>query len=102
MTSGSTLATNPASANDTIAALATPPGRGAISVVRISGPETHEIAKRLIDPWPVEPRRVSLCRIVSPEHGTLVDRALVTSFVSPESFTGEDLVEIAGHGGHYV
>ena len=91
-----------AGGTETIVALATPPGRGAISVVRMSGSKALEIAQRVISPWPIEPRRVSLCRVVKPDHGRILDQALVTSFVSPDSFTGEDLIEISGHGGHYV
>jgi len=89
-------------AGDTIAALATPPGRGAIAVVRMSGRDAHQIASRIVTPWPIEARRATLCRIFSPEHGHVLDQALVTSFVAPDSFTGEDLIEISGHGGHYV
>jgi len=91
-----------AGGNDTIVALATPPGRGAISVVRMSGPTAREIGKAVIDPWPTEPRRSTLCRIMTPGQEKILDQALVTSFVSPDSFTGEDLIEISGHGGHYV
>ena len=89
-------------AGDTIVALATPPGRGAISIVRISGADAHAIASQVVTPWPIEPRRATLCRIFSPEHGRVLDQALVTSFVAPDSFTGENLIEISGHGGHYV
>ena len=96
------LAQSLAGATDTIAALATPAGRGAISIIRLSGPRAHDIGKSVISPWPLEPRRVTLCRIVSPEHGSILDQALVTSFVQPESFTGEDMIEISGHGGRYV
>lgn len=102
MTIDPALAQSLAGASDTIAALATPPGRGAISVVRLSGVNAHEIASRIVDPWPIETRRATLCRIVSPEGKQVLDQALVTSFENPESFTGEDLVEISGHGGHYV
>lgn len=87
---------------DTIGALATPPGRGAISVVRISGPIALEIASRIVHPWPLEPRRSTLCRITDGRKSRILDQALVTVFVAPDSFTGEDLVEISGHGGHYV
>ena len=87
---------------DTIAALATPPGRGAISVVRISGPAALEIASRIVHPWPLEPRRSTLCRITDASKSRVLDQALVTVFIAPDSFTGEDLVEISGHGGHYV
>lgn len=96
------LPQNLAGGSDTIVALATPPGRGAISVVRISGSQALEIAQKVVHPWPIEPRRVTLCRIVKPDHERILDQALVTSFVSPDSFTGEDLIEISGHGGHYV
>jgi len=68
----------------------------------MSGEKALEIARRVVDPWPIEARRVTLCRIVKPEHGRILDQALVTSFISPDSFTGEDLIEISGHGGHYV
>jgi tRNA modification GTPase len=91
-----------AGGNDTIAALATAPGRGAISVVRLSGPDAHEIAARVVDPWPLAIRRATLCRIINPAGAQVLDQALVTSFAKPDSFTGEDLVEISGHGGHYL
>lgn len=91
-----------AGAGDTIVALATAPGRGAISIVRMSGPESHVLASRIVEPWPIEPRRATLCRILRPNREQVLDQALVTLFVSPDSFTGEDLVEISGHGGHYV
>lgn len=102
MTVDPAVAGSLAGSSDTIAALATAPGRGAISVVRISGADAHSIAARIVDPWPVEVRRSTLCRIVSPEGKQVLDQALVTSFVGPDSFTGENLVEISGHGGHYV
>lgn len=91
-----------AGAGDTIVALATPPGRGAIAVVRMSGTASHLIAGQVVDPWPIEPRRATLCRILRPDRERILDQALVISFVSPDSFTGEDIVEISGHGGHYV
>jgi tRNA modification GTPase len=99
---GHPLSASIAGGQDTIAALATAPGRGAISVVRMSGPRALDIASRVIDPWPVEPRRATLCRISDGKRSRVLDQALVTIFVAPESFTGEDLVEISGHGGHYV
>jgi tRNA modification GTPase len=102
MTIDPALAQSLAGGSDTIAALATPPGRGAISVVRLSGSSAQRIASQIIDPWPTDPRRATLCRILSPEGTQVLDRALVTFFIRPDSFTGEDLVEISGHGGHYV
>lgn len=89
-----------AGGEDTIVALATPPGRGAISIVRMSGPAAFDIAAKVVRPWPVEPRRATLCRIT--DDSRVLDQALVTVFVAPDSFTGENLVEISGHGGHYV
>jgi len=102
MTMDPALPQSLAGGSDTIVALATPAGRGAISVVRMSGARVRDIAQQVIDPWPIEPRRVTLCRIMKPDQERILDQALVTSFASPDSFTGEDLVEISGHGGHYV
>ena len=102
MTIDPALSQSIAGGTDTIVALATPPGRGAISIVRMSGLEARSIAEKIIDPWPLEPRRATLCRILRPDRGRALDQALVTAFVSPDSFTGEDLIEISGHGGHYV
>ena len=102
MTVDPALSRSLAGADDTIAALATPPGRGAISVVRMSGAGSHTVAGRMVDPWPLEPRRATLCRILRPDREQVLDQALVTAFSAPDSFTGEDLVEISGHGGSYV
>lgn len=88
--------------DDTIVALATAPGRGAISIVRVSGPRAGEIGTRLVRPWPLEPRHATVCQIVDPSQGHVLDQVLVTSFVKPQSFTGEDLLEVSAHGGHYV
>jgi len=87
-------------ANDTIVALATPPGRGAIAVVRLSGPEAFDIAARHVRSWPPKPRQPHLSDIISADQK--LDQALVTLFPSPGSFTGEDTVEISTHGGHLV
>lgn len=102
MTAAQELARSLTGGNDTIAALATPAGRGAISVVRMSGSAAHDIASRVVNPWPVNVRRSTLCRITGSDRKEVLDQALVTVFVGPDSFTGEDLVEISGHGGHYV
>lgn len=87
--------------DDAIAAIATPPGRGAIAIVRLSGDRAHEVAQRHITPWPAKDRQATLCTIVDGQ-GTELDRALVTRFSKPRSFTGEDMVEIATHGGGVV
>lgn len=87
---------------DTIIALATPPGRGAISLVRMSGRQALDIAARVVEPWPIEARYSTLCRICDKRKTRVLDQALVTVFVAPDTFTGENLIEISGHGGHYV
>jgi tRNA modification GTPase len=87
---------------DTIVALATPPGEGALAVVRLSGPRAGalllEVAPGLGGTLP-PPRRATLTRLVDPVAGSEVERALVTWFPGPASYTGEDVVEISGHGG---
>ena len=85
---------------DTIVALATAPGRGAIATVRISGPDAFELARKHVDPWPADARVASLCGIH--DNGHALDQALVTLFPSPGSFTGENVVELSTHGGHAV
>lgn len=85
--------------DDTIVAVSTASGRGAIAITRMSGPRAHEIARRCLSAWPAGPRLASLCEVRDPRTGETVDRAIVTTFVRPQSFTGEDLVEISGHGG---
>ena len=86
---------------DTIVATATAHGRGAIAIVRMSGPDAASIAARHIAPWPLEPRHATLCRVTDGE-GAVLDDAIVTVYVAPASFTGEDAVEIATHGGNVV
>ena len=82
---------------DTIAAVSTPPGEGAVALVRISGPEAAAILGKIFRPMNPEPRRATAGRII--EDGTTVDRVLVTVFLAPASYTGEDMVEIGCHGG---
>jgi len=82
---------------DTIVAIATPPGRGGIGVVRLSGPQAGAIAGGLRGAdVPLVPRHATLSRIHSADQ--LVDRAVVTLFPAPHSYTGEDVVEISAHG----
>ena len=85
---------------DTIAAIATPQGRGAVALLRVSGPAAHELLRR-IAPGVDEPapRVQRLAALLHPESGELLDRGLVTYFPAPGSYTGEDTVEIATHGG---
>ncbi|MEQ1856594.1 MAG: tRNA uridine-5-carboxymethylaminomethyl(34) synthesis GTPase MnmE [Longimicrobiales bacterium] len=89
---------------DTIAAVSTAPGRGAVAIVRVSGPEAVQVLVRLapdMDGVPA-PRRVTLVELRSPHDASLLDRALVTYFAAPASYTGEDVVEIACHGGALI
>jgi len=95
--------------SDVIAALATPPGRSALAVVRVSGAGALEVADRVLPGaartegreaglagWP--PRVAHLTTLVSAD-GTAIDQALVSVFRAPHSYTGEDLVEFSCHGG---
>lgn len=81
---------------DTIVAVATPAGRGAVGVVRISGPEAFAVATALCGRLP-PPRRAGL-RCLQDASGEPLDEALVLVFPAPRSFTGEDVVELQGHG----
>ena len=83
--------------DDTIIAIATPPGRGGIGIVRLSGPRAAEIAGRMIDRPLGPPRPATLCRVLAAGERA-IDEVVATSFRSPSSYTGEDLVEIAAHG----
>lgn len=86
--------------DDTIVAIATPIGRGALAVVRLSGPNAFPIARKHVQAWPRRPRIVHLS-VIHDENESL-DQALVTLFPGPNSFTGDDTVEIATHGGYMV
>ena len=83
----------------TLFALATPPGRGAIAVIRLSGPETEQVLGRL-GAGGLTPRMASLRRLS--HEGRVLDEALVLRFVAPHSYTGEDAAELHLHGGRAV
>ncbi len=85
---------------DTIAAIATPPGRGGIGVIRVSGSIAAAIGRRLIDALPT-PRR-AVFSVFRDEQGRPFDSGIVLYFPMPHSFTGEDVVELHGHGGPVV
>jgi tRNA modification GTPase len=85
-------------ADDTIAAIATAPGRAAIAIVRISGSRAFSIALTCVVPWPLQPRTATLVHIRTPD-GEVVDKALAVSYPAPYSFTGEDVLEVFCHGG---
>ncbi len=87
-------------AGDTIAAVATPPGRGGVGMVRVSGPAVRTIAAALIGQLP-KPRRAQYVSFRD-ANGTAIDHGLALYFPGPHSFTGEDVLELHGHGGAVV
>ncbi len=93
--------------NDTIAAIATAPGRAAIAVIRLSGMDAFKIFARLVRPEDMEklePGRVRLVRLysVGEKEREWIDECIVVPYVAPHSYTGEDVIEIFSHGGSYV
>ena len=84
---------------DTIFALATPPGRGAIAILRLSGPET-DAALAALGAGGLKPRQASLRQLA--HDGRPIDQALVLRFPAPNSYTGEDCAELHLHGGRAV
>jgi len=89
------------SATDTIVAVATPPGRGGIGIVRLSGGAVPEIAKVLLGGRLPPPRRAAYRAFVD-GHGRVVDRGVALFFPAPGSYTGEHVLELQGHGGPVV
>ena len=90
---------------DTIAAISTPPGRGGIGIVRLSGPEALSIGSQLVAlRGPLEPGRARLAEVLDNSGGDAarIDEAVVTCFTAPRSYTAEDVVEIAAHGSPVV
>lgn len=88
----------------TIAAIATAPGQGAVALIRVSGTEAKEAVGRIFQGrktsnW--KPRSQHFGRVLE-ENGDVIDEVLITYFPGPKSFTGEDVVEIATHGGVVV
>ena len=94
--------------NDTIVAIATPPGEGGISVIRISGGNALSLASKLFhssfDILKNTPpsHKVLFGEIRDPDSKRLIDEVLFTWFKKPNSYTGEDVVEISSHGGTLV
>jgi tRNA modification GTPase len=85
--------------SDPIAALATPPGRSALAVIRVSGAGALEAAARVIEGFRADRPRVALLATFRDAAGEAIDRGLYTVFPGPASYTGEDLVELSCHGG---
>jgi tRNA modification GTPase len=92
--------TKPAPGDDTIAAIATAAGRAGIGVVRVSGPNVRAIATAVLGGVPVP--RVATLRSFRGAEGEVLDSGLALFFAAPASFTGEDLLELHGHGGPVV
>jgi tRNA modification GTPase len=88
------------SSTETIAAIATPPGRGGVGIVRISGAKTGSIAESIIGVRP-PPRQARFSRFRD-QTGTTLDEGIALFFPAPHSFTGEDVLELQGHGGPVV
>jgi len=88
------------SSPDTIAAIASAPGRGAVGVIRVSGPGVPQIAAGILGRLPA-PRRAGL-RAFRDAQGKSVDEGLALYFPAPDSYTGEDVLELQGHGGAVV
>jgi tRNA modification GTPase len=88
---------------DTIAAISTPPGRGGIGIVRLSGPDSASIAAQLVRlHQPLDPGRARLAEVLDESTDQQIDEAMVTLFAAPHSYTGDDLIEVAAHGSPVV
>src|SRR5258708_19003737 len=85
---------------DTIVAAATPPGRGGVGIVRVSGPKVPEIAAVILGELPL-PRRATFARFLD-SHQETIDAGLALFFPAPHSYTGEHVLELQGHGGALV
>jgi tRNA modification GTPase len=86
--------------SDIIAAIATPPGRGGIGVVRVSGQNLHVLISKMVGSVPPA-RRATLCSFLD-ENGAAIDQGIALYFRAPHSYTGEDVLELQGHGGTAV
>lgn len=85
--------------DDTIVAIATPPGRGALGVVRLSGPRALDLAAEFLERGrTLQPRHATFTRIQRDESASALDEVVATFFPAPRSYTGEHVVEITGHG----
>ena len=85
---------------DTIVAAATPPGRGGVGIVRISGPKVPEVAAVMLGELPA-PRQATFARFMDAQHDP-IDAGLALFFPAPHSYTGEHILELHGHGGPLV
>lgn len=88
--------------SDPIVALATPPGRAALAVIRLSGQGVFEIAGQVIDTFRAHPARVATLATFMDANRQPIDRGVYTVFPAPRSYTGDDVVELSCHGGLQV
>src|SRR5215472_8553023 len=91
--------------DDTIVAIASPPGRGGIGVVRLSGPDATTIAKpmlRLAHANDLQPNHARFSELIDPATNDRIDEVVVTYFAKPHSYTTDDVVEISCHGSPVV
>jgi tRNA modification GTPase len=88
---------------DTIVAIATATGKGAIAIIRLSGPDVGRVGHEVIAPWPKAARELTRCAVRQPgAGGERIDDALAVLFPAPHSYTGEDVLEVHTHGGLVV
>ncbi|MBT8145918.1 MAG: tRNA uridine-5-carboxymethylaminomethyl(34) synthesis GTPase MnmE, partial [Gammaproteobacteria bacterium] len=85
---------------DTICAIATPPGRSGVGIVRISGPACQNLSRQILGFVP-EPRKAYFTEFHGPD-SAVIDRGIAIFFEAPNSFTGEDILELQGHGGIFI
>lgn len=85
---------------DTIVAQATPPGRGGVGIIRISGNQVKEVAQAVLGKLP-KPRYAEYLPFLD-ENGQVIDQGIALFFPNPHSFTGEDVLELQGHGGPII
>jgi tRNA modification GTPase len=89
--------------DDTIVAIATPPGRGGIGVVRLSGPEARAIAETMLRlKSQLAPGRAIFGELLDPDSSERIDEAVTTYFAKPHSYTADDVIEISAHGSPVV
>ncbi|HEV3038620.1 MAG TPA: tRNA uridine-5-carboxymethylaminomethyl(34) synthesis GTPase MnmE [Candidatus Angelobacter sp.] len=89
--------------DDTIVAISTPPGRGGVGMVRISGPEALSLAQSMLRlNHPLEAGRAAFAELVEPQSQERIDESVVTYFAKPHSYTTDDVVEISAHGSPVV
>jgi tRNA modification GTPase len=89
--------------DDSIVAIATPPGRGGIGIVRLSGRSSVDIARVILEhPHPFRARHATYTRVRAARTSTVIDEVIVTYFPAPNSYTGEHVVEISAHGSPVV